>query len=167
MPGVELDWLVSDNRDVVGTGGGRGRELGGGRGALAVEVDGVGPGKVVAIFINLENRLPFVTFASVSVEGVDKGTVDGASGRGRSSREDRAVLGAGRAGSGAMMGARGLLVSETLPVTDTCGGGSGNLYSETLRWWAAGAGGRVDRGTGGRGRWRGPDGGNGGGTVSS
>ena len=179
-PGVELDGLVSDNRGLVGTGGGR--ELGGGRGALAVAVgvDGVDPEKLVAIFLNLENRLPFDTFPSVSVEEVGKGSADGAARKGRSLREDCASCGgavfeAVRAGLGAIIGARGSLVCETLPVAGTCGGGSGDLHSETLRWWAAGVGvgvgvgvgGRDDRGTGGRGRWRGPDGGNGGGIISS
>ena len=165
---------MSDNRGLVGTGGGR--ELGGGRGALAVAVgvDGVDPVRVVAIFLSLENRLPFVTFASVSVEGVGKESesVDGSTSWGRSLREacmscGSTVFGAGGTGVEAMLGTRGLLGSETLLVAGTCRGGSGALYSETLRWWAAGVGGRVDRGTGGRGRWRGPDGGKGGGMVPS
>ena len=170
-PGVEPDRLVFDlDRGLVGTGGGR--ELGGGRGApLAVEVDGVDPERVVALFINLENRLPFAALASVSDEGVGKESVGGAASRGRSLRGERVpcgstVFGAGGTGSGAMIGVGGLLGSTTLPVTGTCRGESGALYSETLRWWAAGVGGRDDWGTGGRGRWRGPGGGTGGGMVS-
>ena len=166
-PRVELDRLVFDiNRGLVGTGGGR--ELGGGRGALAVEVDGVDPERVVAIFISLENRLPFAALASVSVEGGGGESVDGAASRGRSLREEcmscgSTVFGAGGMGLGTMIGAGGLLGR---PVAGTCRGGSGTLYSETLRWWAAGIGGRDDWGTGGRGRWRGPGGGTGGGMVS-
>ena len=172
--GVELDGVVSDSRGLVGTGGGR--ELGGGRGALALAlgVDGVDPVRVVAIFLSLENRFPFVPFASVSVEGVGKGSesVDGTTSRGRSLREEcvscgSTVVGAGGTGVGAMLGTGGLFGSETLLVAGTCRGGSGALYSETLRWWAAGVGGRVDRGTGGRVLWRGPDGGKGGGMVLS
>lgn len=85
---MELDRLVSDNRGLVGTGGGR--ELGGGRGAVAVAVgvDGADPEKVVAIFLNLENRLPFDTFPSASVEEAGKGSVDGAARKGRSLRGD-------------------------------------------------------------------------------
>ena len=168
-PRVELDRLVSDiNRGLVGTRGGR--EVGGGRGAFVVEVeaDGVDPERVVAIFISLENRLPFAALASVSVEE----SVDEAANRGRSLREEctscgSTLFGAGGTGSGAMIGAGGLLGSTTLPVAGTCRGEPGALYSEALRWWAAGIGGRDDWGTGGRGRWRGPGGGTGGGIVSS
>jgi len=137
-PGVELERrLVSDTLlgFVVGTGGGR--ELGGGKGAVAVavavEVDGVDPDpeRVVAIFINLENRPPLIPFTSVSVEGVGKGSVDGAADRGRSLREEYmscgAVIAVGGMGLGAVaiIGAGGFLGSETLPGAGTCGGGSG------------------------------------------
>lgn len=121
--------------EILGTGGGSGPG-GGGGGGLAVEVDGP---RVVAIFISLEKRLPFFTFASVSDEGASKGSVD-AAGRGRSFRGECISCGdaafALGAGVGRMTGGGALLAIETLSVTGICGicgGGSGVFSSETLR----------------------------------
>ena len=168
--GVALELLVSDTLGLVetlGTGGGRG--LGGARGVLAVGVDGVDPERLEAIFIILENRFPFFTFASVSFEGAGRGSVDGAGGRGRSFRREYTPCGGG-VGVGATTGGGGLLGGglhgggETFSVAGTFGRGSCALYSETL---ASGVGGRDDRGTGGRARWREPDEGKGGGMMLS
>ena len=82
IPGVALEILGLV--ETLGTGGGRG--LGDARGVLAADVDGVDPERVEAIFIIFENRFPFFPFASVSLEGACKGSVDGAAGRDRSLR---------------------------------------------------------------------------------
>lgn len=163
IPGVALEIFVSDALGLVetlGTGGGRG--VGDARGVLAVDVDGVGPERVEAIFIIFENRFPFFVFASVSLEGAGKGSVDGAAGRDRSFRGGYMLCGGG-VEVGMTIRGGGLLGGETFSVAGTCGG-LGALYSETL---ASGVGGRDDRGTAGRARWRGPDGGKGGGIILS
>jgi hypothetical protein len=165
---------VSDTLGLVeppGTGGGRGPGVVA-RGAFAVEVDGADPDpeREVAIFIILENLLPFFTFASVSVKGAGEGSVGGAVGRGRSLREESMASGAAFAfgvGAGETMGGGRWFCSGAASATGSSGGDAGTLLSENLRVWVSGVGGRDDRGTGGRARWRGPGGGTGGGSASS
>jgi hypothetical protein len=129
IPRVAFGRLVSDALGLVETlgAGGSGEPVGAGD-ALVVDGGGVDPERPAALFNIFENRFPFFTFVSASVEGVGKSSVGGVAGRGRSSRVESTACGGGTlfgAGPGRIMGWFG---GEALLITGSCA-----LFSEVLR----------------------------------